>query len=119
MTQIIVSAQDVTTYDMKKGLDFDILIVGAHPCRRRAVDIGGYGSIAPQTRIGVTGGVGGRREERAGEIGGEDRAQREGVVVSRRKQVKGGGREGEGSVIMVFFFCYSESVVVLFFGLGL
>ncbi len=54
MTQIIVSAQDVTTYDMKKGLDFDVLIVGAHPCRRRAVDIGRYISIAPQTRIGVS-----------------------------------------------------------------
>jgi len=53
MTQIIVSAQDVTTYDMKKGLDFDGLIVGAHPCRRRAVDIGRYVSIAPQTRIGA------------------------------------------------------------------
>ena len=53
MTQIIVSTQDVTTYDMKKGLDFDILIVGAHPCRRRAVDIGRYVSIAPQTRIGA------------------------------------------------------------------
>ena len=52
MTQIIVSAQDVTTYDMKKGLDFDVLIVGAHPCRRRAVDIGRYISITPQARIG-------------------------------------------------------------------
>ena len=53
MTQIIVSAQDVTTYDMKKGLDFDVLIVGAHPSRRWAVDEGRYVSIAPQTRIGA------------------------------------------------------------------
>ena len=53
MTQIIVSTQDVTTYDMKKGLNFDVLIVGAHPCRRRAVDISRYVSIAPRTRIGA------------------------------------------------------------------
>ena len=65
MTQIIVSVQDVTTYDMKKGLDFDVLIVGAHPCRRRAVDIGGYVSIAPQTRIGEPWSVGVRIAEPA------------------------------------------------------
>ena len=52
MTQIIVSAQDVTPYDMKKGLDFHVFVVGAHPSRRWAVDEGRYISIAPQTRIG-------------------------------------------------------------------
>ena len=65
MTQIIVSAQDVTTYDMKKDLDFDVLIVGAHPSRRRAVDEGGYVSIAPQARIGVPWSVGVRIAEPA------------------------------------------------------